>query len=694
VHPDEVLAGLNDAQRAAVTHPAETLAILAGAGSGKTRVLTRRIAHRVATTGIEPRHVLALTFTRKAAAELAARLRALGLRDSVTAGTFHGIAYAQLRQRWQDRGVQPPQLLDRKVAMLARLLPDGFGASPMEVAAEIEWAKARMVGPGQYGAVANAEGRRTRVDHGEISAVFRRYEQEKVKRRLVDFDDLLRLCCRDVLEDRGFAAVVHWRHRHLVVDEFQDVNPLQFALLEAWLGGRQDLTVVGDPHQAIYGWNGADAHYLTEFEDYFAHAATVTLEHNHRSSPQILRAAAAVLGGATTGPPLVSGRADGPEPEVVAYDDDRAEAAGIARAVRDLHGPGTRWSQQAILVRTHGQVAVIADALAAAGVPFGIRGGRALADEPEVRRALKSLAAVPAPLASAITDLEAELTAPGPDGPDEHQATVETLVRLARDYLATAPNPSVTGLEAWLRDTTGAEGPDTPSDSVTVCTFHAAKGLEWPVVHLAGLEQGFVPIHHARTPETLDEERRLLHVAVTRAGDRLRCTWARRRTFRTRSSERTPSPWLDHLLGGGSDAERSGAAGRPPSEQFATPELFELPAAPTPTPTPADRLAGARASLRAVSGTRGKPAHDVAVEEGMTSDEQATLESLREWRSSAARAANVADHVVFGDRVLGELARARPRTIAELTEVAGVGAVKATRWGPALLQVVHRQDVG
>jgi DNA helicase-2/ATP-dependent DNA helicase PcrA len=270
VQRDGLLDGLNPAQRRAVITDAAPLAILAGAGSGKTRVLTRRIAYRVHKGTAEARHVLALTFTRKAAGELTTRLRSLGVRDGIVAGTFHAVAYGQLRRRWADRGEPEPALLDRKVRLIVPLLPrraegGGRGLQAADVAAEIEWAKARMVTPERYAAEAAAAGRTPPAAPDLIAALFDRYETEKRRRGVVDFDDLLLRCAEALDDDREFAASQRWRFRHLFVDEFQDVNPVQCRLLDGWRGERPDLCVVGDPNQAIYAWNGADPRFLTEF---------------------------------------------------------------------------------------------------------------------------------------------------------------------------------------------------------------------------------------------------------------------------------------------------------------------------------------------------------------------------------------------------------------------------------------------
>src|SRR5439155_6710721 len=277
----------------------------------------------------DPRHVLALTFTRKAAGEPSSRLSALGVRDQVAAGTFHAIAYAQLRRRWADRGERPPALADRKVRLLAPLLAGHRSATvqPADVANEIEWAKARFVAPADYEVEAGRAGRKPVLTLAVMASLYERYEEEKRRRALVDFDDLLLLCARALQADDAFASSQRWRFRHLFVDEFQDVNPVQFRLLEGWRGDGRDLCVVGDPNQAIFGWNGADASYLTGFANRYPGAEVVRLDDNYRSSPQILAVADAVLNGSgnsdTPSPPLRANRAEGAAPTVRSWASDR-----------------------------------------------------------------------------------------------------------------------------------------------------------------------------------------------------------------------------------------------------------------------------------------------------------------------------------------------------------------------------------
>jgi DNA helicase-2/ATP-dependent DNA helicase PcrA len=651
-----LLDGCNPEQLEAITTPHHPLRILAGAGSGKTRVLTRRIAHRVITDDVDPRHVLALTFTRKAAGELNSRLRALGLRDAVAAGTFHGIAYAQLRSRWADRNIKPPALLDRKLGFLRRMLPPGSDhTAALDLAGEIEWAKARAITPERYERAAGAAGRKTSLTPARVATLFERYEEDKKQRRMVDFDDLLSLCRRAISTDADFAATQRWRFRHLFVDEFQDVNPLQFSLLGAWLGERDDLCVVGDPNQAIYAWNGADADYLVSFERHFAGARTVELRHNYRSSPEILGAAAAGLGpGRLAGHRLIAARPSGPAPALRSFRTDKDEAVGIARAVRDARAPGHRWSEQAVLVRTNAQIPLIDEALRAAGIPCRTRGGGLLA-RPEVKAALSGLEAGRAPLATALVDLElaSEPVDEQPAAEADRRANVAALVRLGHDLLAVDPSATAGSFVEWARAAASADQLDSWADAVDVLTFHAAKGLEWPVVHLAGVEDGYVPIGHAKREAEIGEERRLFYVACTRAEQQLRITWADQRTFGTRTMNRSRSAWLD-------DVELVNAS----------PKLL------------AARAAAGRAGVRpgARPAARRPARRDV---------DDPLLDALKRWRSTVAKAANVPAYVVFADATLEAVAARRPRARGDLAGLTGIGPVKLERYGEALLQVVR-----
>ena len=479
-----LLDGLNERQRAAVDAPATPLCIRAGAGTGKTRVLTRRIAHQADIGAIDPKRTLALTFTRKAADELRDRLAGLGLRDSVSAGTFHRAAFAQLRTRWAERGVRPPELLQDKRGLVARAAKkSGMRLAKAELTdaiTEIEWAKARRITPDRYGEAASRLRRWSVLDHTAIGSLYQRYEEEKAKRRVVDFDDLLILALHDLNDDLDYAEARRWTYQHVFVDEFQDVNRLQFDLLRAWLGDRNDLCAVGDPNQAIYSWNGADSGFIEQFGDWFAGAEVLDLMDNYRSTPQILAAGRAVLPAGTA--TLISHSLDGPRPTVSTHADDFDEATTVARTLRDARGPEAAWSSMAVLARTNAQAAKLAAALRRAEIPYRVR------------------------------------------------------------------------IDARRNEEDAGDSPSSGSDAVDVATFHAAKGLEWPIVHLAGLEQGLVPISRAQTPAEIAEEQRLLYVAITRAERELHCHWATQRVFGDRTVARSPSPYLNNILSAGGAA--------------------------------------------------------------------------------------------------------------------------------------------
>ncbi len=647
----ELLDGLTPAQLQAVVSPSAPLCILAGAGAGKTRVLTRRIAYRVATGSADAGHVLALTFTRRAAGELATRLRRLGVRDRVTAGTFHAVAYAELRRRWADRHEAAPALLDRKGRLLGSLLAGrAVGHADVQVgelAAEIEWAQARLVAPGDYARLAQAAGRRPPLPAEAMGALYARYESEKRRRGLVDFDDLLLRLVAAMESDASFAAAQRWRWRHIFVDEFQDVNPLQHRLLLTWLGDRTDLCVVGDPNQAIYAWNGADPRLLAGFRAAHPTAEVVRLDDNHRSSPQVVAAATAALGGSTGPAGLArSTRPDGPAPTVRSYPSEMDEARGVASSLRKRHGPGVAWSQLAVLARTNAQLVIVDRALRAAGIPSRVA-GRSLLERPEVAAALADLTGRgDGPLARCLPDLVGLAAA---EVDDERRVSIELLGGLGREHLQLDAGATVTGFVAWLdASLRGDRGGDTSAsaDAVTLSTFHRAKGLEWPVVFLVGLEDGLVPIGR-----DVDEERRLLYVALTRAQQEVHCSWAARRSFGDRAVTRRPSPWLAAI------------------ETSAHPEQV--------TEAMPDDLRRTRERLR-------RPARDGV--------DPTVLAALTEWRRRAARAAQVPTHVVFHDATLAALAVALPTTATELLAVPGLGPVKAARYGETLLALVAKRD--
>jgi DNA helicase-2/ATP-dependent DNA helicase PcrA len=569
--PDELLVGCDIDQVEAITTKASPLCILAGAGSGKTRVLTRRIAWRILDGSALAPHVLTLTFTRKAANELKQRLASLGAADGVTAGTFHAIALAELRRLAADRGQPAPVVLASKARLIGDLLDEqaakGKAVSSTrrpskskgrseyshlihDIAGEIEWAKARLVSPSEYEKASAEAGRSPGLDPSSVASLYETYEQERRRRRLLDFEDLLTNCAFELENDPGFAASARWRYRHIFVDEYQDVNAAQLAVLRRWCSDEPDLCVVGDPHQAIYGWNGSDPRAILKFPEHFPNATVQRLRANYRSTGEILAVAAAVLGIDET--PRVAGPSpEGPVPTLRDYEDDVAEAAGVAELVRLAHRPGRTWSQIAVLARTNAQLSSFRRAFEARQIPYRALGDYLFLRKGAVATALSELsrAANATVLSALAADLReaSQATREEDDEPvsDEEGGGLLELAEMVEDYLRTDVVATGAGFRSYLETTLRAGDARDGSDAVDLVTFHRAKGLEWPVVFVTGLEDGLVPIAHAKDETSLSEERRLLYVACTRAEEELHCSWAKERSFSpARSSRREPSPYL------------------------------------------------------------------------------------------------------------------------------------------------------
>ena len=569
---EELLRGCDESQIAAITSPAKTLLVIAGAGAGKTRVLTRRIAWRIGDGNASPPFCLALTFTRKAASELRARLSSLGLPSPVNAGTFHAIALAQLRQRAIDRGRPLPVLVERKSPLLGAVLPQWsnrrLSKFPIErrdllasVASEIEWAKARLVRPENYLIEATRAARTPVIDLEAVAEGFVLYETERKRRRLYDFDDLLTTVTELINRDADFAAMQRWKFQHLFVDEFQDANAAQIQLLDAWCGSTRDLFCVGDTRQAIYGWNGADPTAMENFKMRYQGAEVLELSTNYRSSSSLVRFARAAL-------PISAGtqdaaREEGPVPTIHAYANDTDEAIGVTERIRSLYRRRGTFANCAVLARTNAQLSLIARALSTVGIPTRRSGSDEFIALPVIRRSLELLNGdldrrrSGAQIFRAwLADLSLELDSQTPDdaSPGEFDDTVgresgelanlEALVLMAREYQELEPLPSPDGFQAYLEQTLSQDILPATAEAVDLLSFHRAKGLEWTVVFVIGLEDGFVPISHAKNRTMLAEEQRLLYVALSRAKEELHCSWARQRTFGKKNLSREPSPYL------------------------------------------------------------------------------------------------------------------------------------------------------
>ncbi len=554
---DRALHGLDERQLEAVTTLRGPVVVLAGAGTGKTRVITHRIAHGVDTGAYSPGRVMAVTFTAKAAGEMRGRLRALGV-EGVAARTFHAAALAQLNYFWPTvAGDTAPAIVDNKVRLLAHAA-DGMGIEPdvatlRDIASEIEWRKVTMRSIDQY-AAARPQGV-GRLEVGRVAELQRAYEKLKDQRRQLDFEDVL-LACAGMLEaEPHVAASVHEQYRHFTVDEFQDVSPLQHRLLELWRGDRRDICVVGDASQTIYSFAGADARFLLEFEAAHEDTRVVRLETNYRSDAAVLavanelmrdRPGALHLTAATTHGPDRSASGDEP-PTVTAYEDDVAEARGVAAQVAVRIAAGIDPRRIAILYRAHSQSAELVRALADRGVAATVLGGKRFFDIPEVRQAVMALrGASVAPLETGFIDAVRDvlrslgLTDDPPQAGGALRDAWEARAALLRLAEESPAGTTLRGFTDELQSRARAQH-EPAMRTVTLATLHAAKGLEWDHVHLLGVAEGLLPISYATTFEQVDEERRLAYVGITRAGRTLSLSWSRG------TRDRQPSRFLREI---------------------------------------------------------------------------------------------------------------------------------------------------
>jgi DNA helicase-2/ATP-dependent DNA helicase PcrA len=652
---DALLDQLDPEQREVALALTGPVCVLAGAGTGKTRAITHRIAYGVRTGTYAPSAVLALTFTTKAAGEMLGRLRALGA-SGVQARTFHAAALRQLSFFWpQVVGGPVPRLVEAKGQLVAdaarRLGLDVDRLTVRDLAAEIEWSKVCLVAAEDYPRAASYEDRPLPegFDHGVVSELITSYEHVKTAAGRIDFEDVLILLADLLAGERDIAEQVRRQYRHLVVDEYQDVSPAQQHLLDQWLGARHEVCVVGDPNQTIFSFAGATHHYLTTFADRHPGTRTLELVRDYRSTPQVVdlanRMMAAAPRAARIHLELLAQRPPGPEVEVSVFDDVSAEAAGVVDAIRSLASSGVPLREIAVLFRTNAQSAPFEEALGAAGIAYSVAGGEPFFARDEVRKgilllrgAARSMADVP--LGEAVRDV---LTSAGwgevppgdRGGARERWESLRALVDMA-DAMAAAPRPDaspmrLTDLVAELDDRAASR--HAPSvDAVTLASLHSAKGLEWDAVFVAGLSDGLVPVATAVTGEQIDEERRLLYVGVTRAREHLHLTWARSR-------------------------------------------------------------AGGRGSRRRTRFLRGV-LPDVTVEPAARSDASLSeaglelYEALRAWRSEVADLSGTPPHGVLTDATLRAVARARPTSLELLGQVRGIGASKLDLYGAAVLDVV------
>lgn len=679
--PDELLAALDPEQRQVAEALRGPVRVLAGAGTGKTRAITHRIAYGVASGVYVPTEVLAVTFTTRAAGEMRGRLRQLGA-PGVQARTFHSAALRQLRYFWpRVHDTDPPELIESKIGLLAtaarrqRLSADQ--ATLRDLASEIEWAKVSNVNPERYPTLAAARGRAvTGVDLETVGRVFGSYEDVKRGQGRMDMEDVLLLTAGMLADDERVAAQVRRQYKWFVVDEYQDVSPIQSALLDLWRGGREELCVVGDPAQTIYSFAGADAAYLRDFAANHPGTTSVELVRNYRSTPEVVAAANTVLATSSShGVQLRAQRPSGPAVELMAYADEVAEAAAIAAAIASLRTDGLPAGEVAVLFRINAQSEALEEALAACGIPYVVRGAARFFDRPEVRQAvtlLRGAARAGDTDGSSGEQVGAILAGMGwsPQAPatrgqardrwESLQALVDQAALFSGDL-----GEFVADLERRA-----GEQHAPMADGVTLATFHAAKGLEWDAVFLAGLHDGTMPISYAVTPDEVEEERRLLYVGMTRARQHLAVSWALARTPGGRAN-RKPSRFLDPLL-----PERTTDVGAPRSRRRRGAAHCRECGLPLHTAT--EKKVGRCAACPA-------------------SYDEELFERLRAWRLARATEESVPAFVIFTDATLQLLAEARPATEAEMLRVNGIGKAKLERYAKeilALLGGVHERSSG
>ncbi len=691
----ELITGdLDDEQREAVLAARGPVCVLAGAGTGKTRTITRRIANLVAAGHVAPHQVLAVTFTQRAAGEMRGRLRALddGVgTGSVQAMTFHAAARRQLSYFWpRVVGDTGWQLLDTKFAVVAQAANRaGLSTSTDDVrdlAGEIEWAKASLISPEAYAAAVAEVGRDIPLDAAKIATVYAGYETLKARRdgmALLDFDDLLLHTAAAIENDDAVAQEFRDRYRCFVVDEYQDVTPLQQRVLDAWLGNRDDLTVVGDANQTIYSFTGATPRYLLDFSRRFPDAAVVRLERDYRSTPQVVSLANRVIAaarGRMAGSKLhlIGQRDPGPAPSFTEHSDEVAEAAAVAKKIKNLIESGTAASEIAVLYRINAQSEVYEEALTEAGVPFQVRGGEGFFSRQEIRQAL--LALQRAAERSVVEDGNGELpdvvravleplglTAEPPPGTKarERWEALTALAELVDEEVAQRPSLDLGSLIAELRQRADARHPPVVQ-GVTLASLHAAKGLEWDAVFLVGLADGTLPISHALAhgpdSEPVEEERRLLYVGITRARMHLALSWALARAPGGRQGRR-PSRFLN------------GIAPQSPSDD---------------NPSRPRRPRGATPRCRVCNSTLTTPAAIMLRRcEGCPSDiDEELLAQLKDWRLRISKEMSVPAYVVFTDNTLIAIAETLPTDDAALVAIPGIGARKLEQYGPDVLAMV------
>jgi len=524
---DSILAALDADQRAVAIATRGPVCVIAGAGTGKTRAITHRIAYAAAIGTMDPQKVLALTFTAKAAGEMRARLRTLGV-PTVAARTIHSAALKQLLYFWPSVfGGRTPDLMTTKTGFLTEAINRAGLSSSLratnrelmrDIASEIEWAKVSQVTPVDYIDQVGRRSQKPRVLPEQMVQIYTAYESIKKQELAIDFEDVLLLCAAMLEEEREVRERVQDQYRYFTIDEYQDISPIQQRLINAWLGTRRDICVVGDPAQTIYSFAGATPVFLNSFTQRFPEAEVIRLTTGYRSTPEITFAANSLLRAGTMGQELVAFNSHGSKPMVTGYSDEAAEIKGVMGEITQLMSTGTAPQEIAILARTNAQLKGAEKAMLAANIPYQVRNTERFFERREIRDFLKQVrqaSVIPAEGSGWIDELRSlaqpYLTGEAIDG-------IAALLHLARE-LESDENFSPKTLRGYLREVEDRVQQNNPPTMpvVTLATLHAAKGLEWERVFLIGASDGQLPLANSAGDVVLDEERRLFYVGITRA---------------------------------------------------------------------------------------------------------------------------------------------------------------------------------
>ena len=691
--PEDILAGLDNEQRQAATTLTGPVRILAGAGTGKTRAITHRIAYGVATGVYNPYNVLAVTFTARAAAEMRSRLRDLGA-HGVQARTFHAAALSQLQYFWQQAvGGSMPRLVEHKTNLIMeaaqRLRMTTDKATIRDLAGEIEWAKFNMLTPQTYQQRASHRTMPAGWDLIAVTRLFQAYEDLKSDRGLIDFEDVLLIMVGILESEPRIAATVRNQYRVFLVDEFQDVSPLQYRLLKGWLGDREDLCVVGDTSQTIYSFTGATADFLLDFTQDFPNATNIKLIRDYRSTPQVVDLANRLLQERTRADrpslprwpeplELISQRASGPAPVFAECTHDQAEAEWVTEQIRQLLAEGHRGADMAILFRTNAQSATFEQVLSDAGISYQVRGAERFFNRREVRdgilqlrAAAKSSDGVAGPeVITRIKDVLASLgytpAAPQQSGAvRERWESLNAIVNLAEDLVAARGDQVTLDMVVAELDERASHQHAPVMDGVTLASIHSAKGLEWDSVFLVGLTEGLMPISFATEDKNVDEERRLFYVGITRAKTRLYLSWSLARSAGGRASRR-PSRFLQAI--------------RPSTTRSASTS--------TERPSRARRAKVVKCRSCGVVLSTGAERKIGRCDDCPPTYDQDIYDQLVSWRKDISAADKVPAFVVFTDATLVAIAESMPTDLQQLRTLPGIGPKKLERYGADVLAIL------